>query len=118
MNRRKFFKFAGKVLGAVAITPLLPPVKVEQSEPDPEPQEPAFYRWNGLGESWVSDDGTHWQMVEKDENWKPDEAYTSGYIGAGSSGLPVPFAHWDGSDWDWSARENLAHYARLSENKG
>ena len=93
MNRRKFFKFMGKALGAVAIAPVLSPVKVEGSEPekDPKSPEPVHYKWNGLCDVWESDDGEDWKQVARAELW-------------------------DGGVW--SARENLAHYARLSKDKG
>jgi hypothetical protein len=102
MNRRKFFKFIGKALGAVAIAPILPPVEIEQSEDDvntvgfepdilltasPSPS-PKYCKFNGLGDVWESDNGEDWEQVLR-----------SGYFGAGSSGLEAPIADWDSSSW-------------------
>lgn len=88
MNRRKFFEFIGKALGAVAIAPMLPPVEIEQSEleEDPRSPEPKHWKWDGLGNVWKSDNGKDWEQVARAELW-------------------------DGSVW--SAGKNLDDYAFL-----
>jgi len=69
MNRRKFFEFVGKALGAVAITPILPPVGIEQSEPKEGSRspEPKHWKWDGLGNAWKSDNGEDWEQVARAE---------------------------------------------------